>query len=1136
MKKFFSSVVLFFVLFNFNSQCHYVIDMQDSYGDGWNGASVEVNINGVFAADFSAIGNGSIDSISTMNGDVVDFSFISGNWDTEITFQVYDPSGIQILSVGPFANNDGNDSFLLLDTSNSTCNPQFVNVTFQVDMNKVTSSFIIPELNGSWNAFCGNCEPLTDSDGDNVWEKTISLFTGSYEYIYSADSLTIQENINTNATCSNGSFVMPRRFLNVGAQNIILPIVCWESCEACNDFPQPPSGISCSTGVASLVFSDECNVQGNWTGDFGTGNGIWQSNSGFTPTGGTGPDGAHSGTNYFYFESSSFGNNGASQFDTASIVSPMIDLTNSFDDAEFTFWLHARGDNMGSLEVGLSNSPTGPFNAVYYQYGETHANDDDPWTQIGINVSNYVGQNLYVSFTYMRNYVGASYSGDLCIDLIEVNSCSTCPSPSSLSVSNITSNSADISWTPSGSETEWMLHYNGISTYTNTIPTTILGLSASSSYNVNVSAICSPSDTSGLSPFLNFTTGCAYTLAPLTENFDNGFSPCWSQELFADDFDWTLNDGGTNSADTGPDDDVSVGGNYMYTEASNPRQDGDFAVMYSEQIDISNLTNPQIHFYTHMYGSAIGELQIDMYDAGNYVNVFTKSGDHGDSWIEETVLINPSTNFVYFKITGILGVDSNGDTWPGDIAIDEFSVIEAIASDLSLLNVNIYSACEFSSSQQISIDVTNNGVNPESNFDVSYKVNSSSTVVENFIYTINPGDTLTYDFNTTADLSNDGIYNIEFECLLSTDQNLSDNLVLNSIENYISPLAPVTINDTICLGDTALLSTLSPNGLVNWYYDINGVSQLSENEVSPSQTTIYYGEVQGAEFFSDDFENYQSGSLIALSSSTWLTNSGIGGGQDDAMIINSPQNSSNKSLFINELLEDDIYLPFSQVYNSGSVEILIDMYVGTQAHLSLQDDIIPLSNDIFELRFKSSGMLEFDIGPTTLLGSYPGPGNWFNLKIVGDLNTSTWYIYINGSFQGGTSFANGDIVGNIHFGPAIGDEYYMEKVEWYAFSDDDCVSALSPLTVTVQECTFMNEKSENYHEIYPNPSDGIVFLNSKYSIQNILIYDVNSKLVHSEYDINNQTYLINLDQLESGVYFIKLSTKVGVVNEKIILK
>ena len=28
-------------------QCYYTIDMFDSWGDGWNGASVEVSVNGV---------------------------------------------------------------------------------------------------------------------------------------------------------------------------------------------------------------------------------------------------------------------------------------------------------------------------------------------------------------------------------------------------------------------------------------------------------------------------------------------------------------------------------------------------------------------------------------------------------------------------------------------------------------------------------------------------------------------------------------------------------------------------------------------------------------------------------------------------------------------------------------------------------------------------------------------------------------------------------------------------------------------------------------------------------------------------------------------------------------------------------
>ena len=67
---------------------------------------------------------------------------------------------------------------------------------------------------------------------------------------------------------------------------------CVNSCEACNDYPQPPTGITCNTGNAGIVFTDDCDAQGNWTGNFGTSNGTWQVNDGGTASGGTGPDGA----------------------------------------------------------------------------------------------------------------------------------------------------------------------------------------------------------------------------------------------------------------------------------------------------------------------------------------------------------------------------------------------------------------------------------------------------------------------------------------------------------------------------------------------------------------------------------------------------------------------------------------------------------------------------------------------------------------------------------------------------------------------------------------------------------------------------------------------------------------------------
>ena len=1123
-------LALSFFSHNF-SQCYYVVDMQDSWGDGWNGASLDVDINGVPATSFGFTnGNNSTDSVFTLNGDIVEFNFVSGNWDTEITFQVYDPSGVQILNIGPFATNDGNDGFLLADTSNSTCQPQFVDVTFQVDMSSVNTNFNTPEINGNWNNFCGNCDPMVDPDGDGIWEKTVSLFTGTYEYIFSADSFAIQESIDPNSLCSNGSLVLPRRYINVSAIDMTLPVVCWNSCQTCNDYPQPPSGINCNTGNAGIVFADDCEVQGNWTGHFGTSNGTWQVNDGGTASGGTGPDGAHSGINYFYYESSTWGGGGPSLFDTATIISPAIDLSNMHDEAELTFWMHARGSSMGSLDVGLANSPNGPFNIVYSQYGEVQTNANDPWSQIGINVSSYIGQTLYVSFTYTR-LAGANptYTGDLAIDLIEVNSCSTCPSPSLLTSSNITSSTASLNWAPSGTETEWLVYYNNSSIITNVIPTTISGLTPNTLYNCHVSAVCGPGDTSSLSTPTFFTTACAPTFAPINENFDAGFSPCWSQDLINDDFDWELEDGGTPSNGTGPDDDVSIGGNYMYTEASAPRQDGDFAIMYSEEIDLSTLTNPEVRFYTHMYGSAIGELQVDMFDNGTYTTIFNKIGEQVDAWVEEVILINPTSNIIHFRITGILGVNNNGDTWPGDIAIDEFSVIEAIANDIEVSNTIMMSNCTFSNSEQLSMEIINNGITLQSNFDVSYTVNGGQQVFETCNLVLNSGDTVNYTFNTTVDLSNDGIYNISFQSHLANDQISANDGFTTSIENYLSPSPPIVVNDTICSGDTAILQGTTTEGLINWYTDVNGNNLMSSDIVVPTTTTTYYGAVQACAFFKDDIDSYLAGNLIAQSSPNWSTWSGFGGGQDDAFISNSQAASGNNSIYLNYLNDDDLYLPFDQVYNSGDVEVILDMYVVSNANLNLQDDLAVNSPEILDLNFNNSGMLQINIGGTLLIGAYPGLNQWFELKITGDLSSSIWGIYINGAYQGGTIANNGGSVGSVNFRPEMGDEFYIDNVEWYVVSDDDCLSQTIPVTITVEDCSNISELSNKVVDIFPNPTSDQIKVKSEHEILKLSITNVMGKKVKSIPNTKQKNLQVDISDLSDGHYNIKIETKGFVV-------
>jgi 1,4-alpha-glucan branching enzyme len=113
--------------------------------------------------------------------------------------------------------------------------PVTYNVTFQVDMQNVTG-FTTPEVNGTFNNWCGGCAPMTDANGDNIWELTIPLSGGSYEFKYAHDAWLGQEALTEGSACTTTNFGYTNRTLNVNA-DVTLPVVCWASCTSCAQTP-----------------------------------------------------------------------------------------------------------------------------------------------------------------------------------------------------------------------------------------------------------------------------------------------------------------------------------------------------------------------------------------------------------------------------------------------------------------------------------------------------------------------------------------------------------------------------------------------------------------------------------------------------------------------------------------------------------------------------------------------------------------------------------------------------------------------------------------------------------------------------------------------------------------------------------
>ena len=177
----------------------------------------------------------------------------------------------------------------------------------------------------------------------------------------------------------------------------------------------------------------------------------------------------------------------------------------------------------------------------------------------------------------------------------------SCPTPTNLTVSNLTTNGADISWTQGGEESSWNLEYKEAS---DSIWTTVTvsegtsyplnGLTAGSTYQVRVQADCGSGNQSLWASTL-LTVPCeTFTTFPYTEDFEHsGAMPdCWSQEYVYGMVNWTLENGTQNSS--GIADAHSGSYNAFIYEASS---NGSTTRLISPIFDLTNVTNPYLSYW-----------------------------------------------------------------------------------------------------------------------------------------------------------------------------------------------------------------------------------------------------------------------------------------------------------------------------------------------------------------------------------------------------------------------------------------------------------------------------------------------------------------------------------------------------------
>ncbi|MBC8754366.1 gliding motility-associated C-terminal domain-containing protein [Kordia sp. YSTF-M3] len=454
--------------------------------------------------------------------------------------------------------------------------------------------------------------------------------------------------------------------------------------------PPPPVGVTCASGTSSFVFTEdfETDPASGWTGTgFAGTNGNWDITAGGANSFGTGPAASFSGGMHLEYEAS--GNSTT----VASAISPAIDLTAALDGAELSFNMHAFGADMGTLNVNIGTSPTGPFTNVYSWIGDLQTADTEAWVPVGINLDAYLGQNIYVEFSY--GGAGTGFEGDMSIDLVRVESCGAfCIAPSGLTASNVTATSADVAWTANNGETQWEIVVQaagtGVPTGAGTVTTTnapypATGLTPSTDYEVYVRANCGANGLSNWIGPINFRTLNAPPPPPVgvtcaagtpsfvfTEDFETDPASGWTGTGFAGtNGNWDITAGGANSFGTGPAASFSGGMHLEYEASGNSTT---IASAISPAIDLTSAVDgAELSFYIHAFGADIGTLNVNVGTSatGPFTSLFNWSSDlqttDTEAWVPAGINLDAYLGQVIYIEFSYGGA---GTGFEGDLSID----------------------------------------------------------------------------------------------------------------------------------------------------------------------------------------------------------------------------------------------------------------------------------------------------------------------------------------------------------------------------------------------------------------------------------------------------------------------------------
>ena len=142
--------------------CSYTLVLEDSYGDGWNGAELEVFINDDLLGIFQAVNDLSSVSFEVCPEDEVELHYSSGNWENENEYSLFDSWGLVLFEDGPNPDSGwvySNEA----DCDQSVSDGDTPCVAYEITAGECETADNSGMIDSGWNPWCANYQ------GEDVW-------------------------------------------------------------------------------------------------------------------------------------------------------------------------------------------------------------------------------------------------------------------------------------------------------------------------------------------------------------------------------------------------------------------------------------------------------------------------------------------------------------------------------------------------------------------------------------------------------------------------------------------------------------------------------------------------------------------------------------------------------------------------------------------------------------------------------------------------------------------------------------------------------------------------------------------------------------------------------------------------------